>query len=503
MSYIPHDIGYIPQTFTSLTQNSESFNIVKGNLNKLRLRSQILNEHCESSSEVMGTVNAATVVGQIFKASSPNINGIALTLQSAAGNVSFDTLTVNRGTSEQKAGTMEYSSDAEVQEEWKESLTNKAVRSAFTDVGAQTQDGSWAVKLPMDELNNDWRVLLTSTDHTGHTFTLRYASTTPFITGQLYFFISDGVNSKSFPLTNSAINLWQTFSISETSMTVTANDDTAVTPTMTAITIMGFRVDKKKAGAFGYVDSITYQVEPGSVQLELWDMGNSLPANNGSVNFSTAGTQYAELGDRGIAGFVAASVNLPLLGGKHNYHIDEFIAGTALENPSNTILTVGNYYAIVLRYVDTNVSVYGPDTTYSTNYYTNGYAWKAEVADNLIDLLPGAAGAGAYSDLMFKVYSAQDVYVTRITILSDSAHGADSSFAVLIEDENMSIIHDLVTSKQGGFGRTEVDLDFNARPAYLPIGGKIETYYNDDSGDSISKIMFIIHYLYVPPTVNG
>ncbi|GAH28849.1 unnamed protein product, partial [marine sediment metagenome] len=39
--------------------------------------------------EIQGVVNASTIVGQIFQASQDNINGINLTLESAAG-IAFD-----------------------------------------------------------------------------------------------------------------------------------------------------------------------------------------------------------------------------------------------------------------------------------------------------------------------------------------------------------------------------------------------------------------------------
>ena len=66
------------------------------------------------------------------------------------------------------------------------------------------------------------------------------------------------------------------------------------------------------------------------------------------------------------------SIRLNLIGGKRLYKVDRFVAGVALEIPGNTILTPNNYYALMIKYVDTDVSVYGANTSYSTNYYNNG-----------------------------------------------------------------------------------------------------------------------------------
>lgn len=486
--------------FSKQTQNSNQFNIVKGNLNKLRLRPQIQNEHCESSREAMDVVDSATVVGQMFRASQDNINGISLTLESAATFASIDAITSGAG--EKKAGTMEYTSDVALQAEYIKTGVVEAVRSVFTDDVGVTQDGSFACKMPMDTLADEWRVSLISTDLTGVTFSIKFAQTRAFAQAKMYFFIGDGTNTKSFPLSIATINVWQTFTITEISMVVESTDDTANAPNMAAITKMGFRVDDRDLNEFGYADSITYQEEPGSIDIELWNMGASLPASNGSVDYTTK-TQYTELGDRGIGDGVVSSIRLRLIGGKRNYHIDELIAGVALEIPSNTILTIGNYYALVLKYVDTNVTVYGANTTFSIDYYTNGYAWKAEVADNLIDIIVGAAGAGAYSDLEFQIFSTQDIYIVNSSLFSDVAPGNDANASVFIEDQNMKVTDIIASSQKGGLGRITVAFDTMLRPIFMKKGGKIETYYNDDPTDSVSVILFTMDYLFIPPTIYG
>ncbi len=487
--------------YTKQSEDSENYNIVKGNLNKLRIRPRIQNEHVESSRETMDTVDSSTVVGQVFKASQDNINGISLTLESAAIFASMDAITVNTGSSEQKAGTMEYSSDAELQEEWIKGGAVEAVRSAFTDDIGITQDGSYACKMPMTTLGDEWRVTLTSTDLTGVTFKVKYANTKEFNKSKMYFFIGDGTNTKSFPLSISDKNIWQTFSILETSMTVTGNDDTVTTPNMAAITKMGFRVDDKENNHFAYADSITYQALPGSIDIELWNMGSSLPANNGTVDYTT-GTQYTELGDRGILGGVSSSIRVTLQGGKRQYHINNFVAGVALEIPANTILTSGNYYALVLKYVDTDVTVYGPDTTFSINYYESGYAWKAETGDSLIDVIPGAAGSGAYSDLMFQIFSTQDIYIVNLELLFDESPGTGMHVSFFVEDDNMKITDVIDSAALGGFDKVLI-YDTALRPVFLIKGGKLEAYYDDDSTDSVGVALFELTYLYIPPTVNG
>jgi len=73
----------VPITYSKQSANSDSFLINKGNLNKLRLRPRILNEQVESSKTLQATVTATNIVGQIFKASQDNINGIHIAGESA------------------------------------------------------------------------------------------------------------------------------------------------------------------------------------------------------------------------------------------------------------------------------------------------------------------------------------------------------------------------------------------------------------------------------------
>ncbi|MCK5606917.1 hypothetical protein KAR91_33755 [Candidatus Pacearchaeota archaeon] len=489
----------VPNTYSKMSEAVCKFNVVKGNLNKYRIRPKILNEHAESSRETMDVVDAATVVGQMVKVSQENMNGALVTLESAASFASIDAITVNTGTSEQKAGTQEYSSDAEMQEEWIKSGATEAVRSAFTDINSVTQDGSYAIKVPMATVTDDWRATVTSTDLTGVTFSIKYSQDRLFNLAKTYFIVGDGTNTKSFPLSVSALNLWQTFSIPETAMAVTANDDTVTTPDMSAITKIGLRIDDSQPSSFAYADTITYQAEPGSVDLELWNMGASLPASDGTIDYTT-GTQYTELGDRGISGVVVSSVRLGLAGGKHLYVVNDFIAGVALEIAGNTLLTENNYYALVLKYVDTDVTVYGPDTTLSFDFYTSGYAWKAEVADDLIDIIPGAAGAGAYSDIMFGIFSTQDIYIVEGEIKLDTTAGGNANFHMFIEDTEMSMT-DMVTIGEMQFSSNHKE-DVKLRPVFVEKGGKFEVYYNDDPTDSVSTAVLEMRYLYIPPTVN-
>ena len=77
--------GEVPPEYTKQTSNGGFRPIQKGQLNIIRVRPQVLNEQQESSRTIQSTIASGNIVGQVFKASQDNINGIALTLESAAG----------------------------------------------------------------------------------------------------------------------------------------------------------------------------------------------------------------------------------------------------------------------------------------------------------------------------------------------------------------------------------------------------------------------------------
>lgn len=474
--------NYVPQTYTRWASSGVVQLILKGQLNKIRVRPRIISEHVESSREILDVVESGVIAGQIFKASQDNINGIQLTLESAAG-ASFDNF---EG----------YANSAALQAVWVKGGTSEAALETTV-----VNSGSQSMALPAANNDGVWTDTISTIDYTEYTFDFAYQQTHDFANQQISFFIGDGTNTKSLLLNISTPHSWASFQINEAAMSVTADDLTVTTPDMTAITKIGFRVDKKKVGSSGYVDDILTVAPPGTIGIKLWNLGPTLPVGDGgSFDLANDATQYTEIGDRGINDTVVSTFVLNLEGGKKLYDITEFVAGAAREIPANTTLHVSNYYAITLHYVDTDVSVYGPDTTFSIDYYTNGYAFSTTAENADITKINGAAGSGDFSDLMFAVFSTQNVYVTGYTQIADQQPGNNARTNVFLEDSDMNISD---ISKLGGGAVTEVLGDLGLRPMFLDKGGKFELYYSDDFTDSVMSLALTVAYLYIPPTVNG
>ncbi len=472
MSYVKdvntNQINGVPVEYTKQTASSDSFVIQKGQLNKLRLRPQILNEHVESSREVQSVVTSANIVGQIFKASQDNINGINLAMESAA-SVQVDDFE-------------SYADNAALQAAWVPSNRLNVLNTGIVYEGTQS------MALPTDVVGDTWILSGSAQNLTGYTATMYVYFDEDANRQGLDLILGDGSNTKSFSIVNSTKKTWLAVVVNEAAFT----EDGGTPVDMAAVTQIGYKNTIDKNDKYIYIDDISHTPPPGSVCLRLFDMGSTLPVSGSSI--LSAGTQYTKIGDLGITGFQESSLNIDLQGGFRIYYINEFVAGTALEIPGNELLIPGNYYAITINYVDTEVSVYGTNTSYNTNYYTNGYAFTTPDESTAITQI------GTYSDLMFAVFSTQDVYIVDVGQVADATPSVSSKTNFYIEDENMKRTDIFLASARG---TQNVSMDLGLKPTFMIKGSKLEQEYNDDFSDDVSNISLGFRYLFISPTVNG
>jgi hypothetical protein len=458
--------------YSEMTASGDSFAIQKGQLNKLRLRPEILNEHAESSREIQGVVTSINIVGQIFKASQDNINGIELALESAAAEP-FDDF---EG----------YADTSALQVEWVETNALKKAELEQTVV----HSGDKAMLLPASGNNGDeWKRDFASTDFTGYTGQFYMYATDIYAVAQLRVFVEDSANNtSSTAIVTADSDSWFKYVVDVGALTA----DGGTAADISDIIAIGFRVELKRPAAIFYIDDMVSVPLPGSVTLKLFDMGGNLPGSVALDDVSV--TQYEKLGDLGISGLQVSEVTLSIIGGFRTYHIHDFIAGVALEMPNNEILTVGNYYALTINYVDTDISVYGPNTSFLTNYYSNGYAFTADDESDPITAI------GEFSDCMFAIFSTQDVFVINYGQIADAIPNGGASTTVYTEDKNM--IRKNVTVS-GIKAVQAMDIDLSLRPSLMEKGSKLEQEYNDDFLDDVSEINTGFRYYFVPQEING
>lgn len=454
----------VPTNFTKITRTTLESPVIKGQLSKVDLQARILNESVESSREVQGIVDSTNIVGQIFKASKDNTTALMLTLESAGGTLvdNFES----------------YANDAALQAAWVASVALATLDLTTFFSGTQ------AMSLPTTNNGDEWVLTVGPTDFTDFTGVFKALFSHTVSQQQISVFIGDGVNTKSLAISQDAAGVWCNCEVNEKAM----NEDGGGTTNILAITQIGYRVLTKRTGAAVVIDDLFSVPPPGSVEIKLWDMGTEIPVS--TTDSIDSGTQYEKIGEA-----QSSSVILSLLGGVRLYHIDEFNCGNNKAIPTNELLNVDHYYIIELKWIDTDVSVYGPDTAFLINSYINGYAFTAP------DEATPIAAIGEFSDIMFGILSTQDIYIIESSWRFDASPNGDSEISVFLEDTNMRIV-DIIVDREHS-PEQEFSNDSSLRPQFLEDGGKLEHYYNDDFTDNVSKINVEMQYLFIPPVING
>lgn len=459
----------VPSGFTKVTATGLRYTLAKSQLNKIRLRPQIINEHVESSRNLVSTVTSTNIVGQIFKASQDNINGIEFTARAEQTFVIDD--------------FESYADTAALQAAWIES---NPARKALLETTV-VYEGLQAMALDAGaNVDDEWETTIASTDLTDVAGSLWIRQTSSYANMKLRFYIGDGTNTKSAPIVVQNTNVWQEITIPEFILT----EDGGGTTNSAAITQVGFRLQDKLTGGTFYIDLMSATLTPGSIEIKLWNMGTSIPVS-GATSIDD-GTQYTKLGDAGITGVQDASITVDLISGFRQYHVDTFVAGPALEIPTNELLIPGNYYMLTFNYVDVDIEMYGSNPAWD-NYYINGYSFTAP------DEATAITATGADEDLQFIIYSTQVVFVDYFFQFMDAVPGSNSSVLMNIEDENMRITDVIIA---GATGQQAIEQDL-PKAHKMTKGSKFEFNYNDDYTDSVSFISFGFQYFYEPPEVNG
>jgi hypothetical protein len=462
---LPTSNSVAPYGFNKITNSTETVILNKGSLNKVNLIPKILNEHGDCAKEIQSTVTSTNIVGQIFKASKDNISQLMLTLESASG-VALDNFE-------------SYANSAALQAVWIESGSNKATLEETI-----IKTGSKAMSLPCDTVNHEWIMTVAATNYTDYRGHFDAYFTKEYNKLKVSVFIGDGTNTKSLQLSQLKKNVWGHYEIDENAMT----EDGGGTTDIISITKIGFRVDDKEGGKVCIIDNLIATPPPGEIEVKLWDMGASMPVSG--VTSIDDGAQYTQIGKAAANNYV-----ITLTGGKNVYHLHEFTAGVDKSIPTNELLTVDNYYLLELKYIDTDVDVYGKPTSYSIDCYENGYAFATTNESTAITQV------NQYSNIMFGVFSLQDIYITDVKWKFDSTPNGSASLMIVVRDPNNGmtdfVVDHIHTPEETGH------FDVSLAPMKLTDGGKLQFFYNDDYTDTVTTLTGSMTYLYQDSEANG
>lgn len=464
------DDNGVPTEFSMLASASVHKLIPKGSILSAKLFPTILNEHVAMSRGVtVGTVTPTNKVCQIFKASKDNISNLTFMAENGAG-VAADNFET-------------YVTSAQLQAAWI-ATGNLATLSAAT-----FKNGAQAMTLPDEVVGDAWEFTLSAPqDLTNFTVALWLQQQLGFDRTQFRLTLRDVAgNFKATPLVVQSARVWEHFFIEEIGMIEDGGN--AANTDMTQIDRVGFVVQRRDRN-LSWVDDVILVPPPGDLRVRLHDMGNTIPVSG--VTSISDGTQYAQIGEQDAAEFI-----VELSGGKKVYALEDFNANldTTIKVPARVPLTVNNYYLIELSYIDTETDIVGTDATQLVNQYVKGFACTApDDVTPLVEIAPNV-------DLIFMIYSRQEVYMQKFSWHFDSAPGADMVVHGYILGNNFGVTDVLIDHHHRP--RKDSFIDYSQHPYRMQDGGSAALIIDDDVLDNVSDVVFTMTYFYEKPTVNG
>lgn len=456
----------VPGSYTCITSNTSTVPLQRGNLNDISFFPRVLNEQQSNNQQVQASVTSTNIVGQILKPSADNISAIQFSAESAGAFVidNFES----------------YASNADLQTVWSSGGANLPELETNTAL-----TGSKAMRLLSSANGEEFETTAFPSDYTGYTGKFSAVFTHAFSQLQMAVYIRDILgNSKSFILAQDGADILTDFSVLETAMVQDQPTDTDTTQ----VVAIGFRVLLKRVGGFMRVDDLSTAPPPGFLGIKLWDMGASIP--DSGVDSIDSGTPFDKIGGLPVDEYI-----LPLEPGLRIYHLEGFTAGVDKSAPDNVPVNPDNYYILELKWVDTDVNVYGADTSRGVNYYQSGFAFTAPDESTPI------ASLGEFADIMFGVMSTQPVYMLDVGWAFDSEPNGGSSILVHLKDRTGSISGTVIDHEANP--EREFSTDLTARPMLLEDGGHLAFGYNDDPLDSVGRVRGEVRFLHEPPDVNG
>ena len=473
----------VPAIFSEIDGIGKELFLKKGQFNIVEMRPEIINEQNSSDRSIQSVINSTTIVGQSFKASNDNINGISLVMEPAEAGVSHENFE-------------SYADSAALRLVWPQ--IGPGPDADLEQVIVSPNFGSTkSMKLTLDNVLNDWANTGTAIDVSNSVIAIDWLQTDEYARLKTELYMSDGVNTVSADIVSSVVNVWETFIWDSIDFQPELSNQGPID--LANIITFGFRVLESRQNRFGYADNMILLTQPGSIIAKLWDFGTNPP--EGGTDSIDSGTQYTTLGDPGIGeGTLVSQVSIPIQSDKALYFVNDFIAGPAFELDSNEPLTPNNYYVITLNYVDTDINVYGTDPAEAEDRYINGFAFTSPDESSPI------TAVGPFNDIFFNIFSVDDILLESGLFAARSADeiatnpGDESIFSLYVIDRNFKIVSWIAKHENL---KSIIDLVSSFRVVSMEKGGKVAFVLNDDAGDNVSSVSIKYSYFFKSPTVNG
>lgn len=454
---LPGPFPNVPETANSQTHSFETFVIGnKGQSNIFIYRPVFQNENVADSANAVITLSgSATSYGmQLFRASSTNINTVAVATKATAVTTLKDAFTA--------VGT---GNDV-----WNTSQSSKLTLSLDTasgnynntsvDTNSQSLKFTWGSNPAAVNANKP----LTSSQNWSsvQTFSIWFKANQ---LQTLYFILSDGTNSSTWNFSNTTVNIFEQkiFNIAEPSSTSGILNVAAITKfEIGAVTV--------PSGSLSWVDSFESQVAPGNLYVQLWDFGTNIYPLNLSQ-----GTQLI-LDD----GSNQVQISNPVI---KTYQRIQLKYGVS---DSTKALKYGNYYGLVFYNGGSGTAeIWGNSTE---KIYTHGNVFTSPNSGGVLTDIPN-------SSLFFTIFSYKECYIRRFYISMDDVPGQAKTITLVYSIPEKRRVATLLNNFRF-HNKQYLEFDYTDLPIKINSDDYIVINYVDDINSAITEIQFGIDAVY-------
>lgn len=448
---LPGQQSVVPESANSQTHSFETFTVGnKGQSNIFYYRPVFQNENTGSASNIVATLDSSSTsyVVQLFRASSTNVNTVAVATNSVPVGVLEDNFSTG----------------------WTSSSPSKiTVTNGATDYYNNTTLDVSSSSLKLTLGNNITGVTVSKTVSknwsANSTFSFWFRATTLL---SMYIRFSDGVNSSTWNFVNTITNTFQ-------QKILNINDPDVISGALNIAAItnitFGTYTGGNLTGQFAWLDALESQVAPTPLYLQLWSFDTNLLPNNLSLG------SLLTLDD----GNTELEVPITLVRTAQRVNLKYGVTNIANK------LKQGAYYGLV--FWNKGIGKHNIYGSTSEKIYNNGNTFTAPNSGGIL------TDIGAAASIYFCVFAYKECYIRTIYNLID----ADPLNAKVITISYSATEKKRTATLQNNmrfFGQKETQLDFKDIPRFINGDDQIIINYVDDGNSAVSEFQFGIDAVY-------
>ena len=445
---LPGQQSVVPESANSQTHSFETFIVGnKGQANIFTFRPVFQNENVGVASDIVATLDSSSTsyVVQLFRASSTNINTIAVATNSIPVGTIEDNFST--GWTSSSPSKITISIDSAIYNNTALDLSNSSTKL--------TLGNNIAGVTVSKTVSENWSA--------NSTFSFWFRATTLL---SMYIKLSDGVNSSTYNFVNTVTNTFQQkiFNISDPDATSGILNIAAITNITFGTYTLG-----NLTGQFAWLDALESQVSPSPLYLQLYEFDTNI----NPINLSLGTLLTLDDGN--------TEIEVPTTLTRTVQRVNLRYGSTNTANK----LKNGAYYGLVFwnKGIGSH-NIYGST---SAKIYSNGNTFTAPNSGGVLT----DVGTSIY----FCVFAYKACYIRTIYNSVD----ADPMNAKIITISYSSTDKKRKATLQNNmrfFGRQDIQLDFKDIPRFINGDDQIIMNYVDDADSDVSEFQFGIDAIY-------